>query len=892
MSVKPGTKLGAYEVLSLLGAGGMGEVYRGRDTRLGREVAIKVLPADRLTDEHRRRRFLQEAQSASALNHPHIVAIHEIESAGDVDFIVMEYVRGKSLDAVIPRHGMHLSELLRIAIPVADALAAAHTRGIVHRDLKPGNVIVGHEGAVKVLDFGLAKLIGGDVTPEEETVTHVVDIGLSAPGAIAGTAAYMAPEQATGGKVDSRSDIFSFGAMLYEMATGMRAFRGESTSDTLAAVIKLQPKPPTQVVTTLPRDLERIILRCLRKEPERRFQTMADVKIELQEIKEESDSGTLSAQPTAQRSRRRISWFAGTGTVAVIAVASWFLWPRATSLPAPYVVPLTTHIGSESLPSFAPDGEQVAFAWDGRKGGSSTADEFNWDLYVKFIGAPQMRRLTTDPATDYMAAWSPDGRQIAFVRETPDGPTVHVISALGGDDRKLSDFRVLISTITWSPDSQWVAAAGSPTADPNIAGNGGIYLIPAVGGEPRLLVRAAPSALVHGPAFSPDGKHIGYASCFGPLRTSCEIYVMDLGRDYAPAGEPRRLTAPTTRIWSLVWSPDGKSIIYADLTAPGLSHLRRVAVSRNPRPERIEIAGQGAITPTIAPRRNRLAFVRLVGGVGIYTTNLKEPPKPLLVSSTTSGAWNSHPDYSPDGSRIVFESTRSGEAVEIWVAAADGSNARQLTHGPGIWQGSPVWSPDGGLIAFDSRGADGLWDIWVIDPDGGAPRRVTNDPGDENTPTWSRDGRWIYFSGTEPGARNIFRVPVDGGPRRRVTRERNAFQAQESSDGRELLYEQTSEMFTPLLAVPVRGGPARRVLPCVHAGRYFQVLPNGIYYAACSRPEADLHLLEAATGRDRILGRVPTASSANRFAVSPDRTTFLIHRESHESDLMLIENFR
>jgi Tol biopolymer transport system component len=278
--------------------------------------------------------------------------------------------------------------------------------------------------------------------------------------------------------------------------------------------------------------------------------------------------------------------------------------------------------------------------------------------------------------------------------------------------------------------------------------------------------------------------------------------------------------------------------------------------------------------------------------VGIYTTNLKEPPKPLLVSSTTSGAWNSHPDYSPDGSRIVFESTRSGEAVEIWVAAADGSNARQLTHGPGIWQGSPVWSPDGGLIAFDSRGADGLWDIWVIDPDGGAPRRVTNDPGDENTPTWSRDGRWIYFSGTEPGARNIFRVPVDGGPRRRVTRERNVFQAQESSDGRELLYEQTSEMFTPLLAVPVTGGPARRVLTCVHAGGYFQVRPNGIYYAACSRPEADLHLLEAATGRDRILGRVPTASSANRFAVSPDRTTFLIHRESHESDLMLIENFR
>ncbi len=245
MPLSPGSHLGPYEVLALIGAGGMGEVYRARDPRLDREVAIKVLPHDRVADEGRRRRFVQEAKAASALNHPHIVTIHEIESADGIDFLVMEYVRGKSLDALIPRQGMRLGEVLRIAIPVADALACRARHGIVHRDLKPANVMVGIDGAVKVLDFGIAKLTATESAPDEQTQTVVAAEGLSAPGAIMGTAAYMSPEQASGGDVDSRSDIFSFGTMLYEMATGARPFGGTTVADTLAAVIHAQPKPPT-----------------------------------------------------------------------------------------------------------------------------------------------------------------------------------------------------------------------------------------------------------------------------------------------------------------------------------------------------------------------------------------------------------------------------------------------------------------------------------------------------------------------------------------------------------------------------------------------------------------------------------------------------------------------
>jgi serine/threonine protein kinase len=326
MALQAGTSLGTYEVLSPIGAGGMGEVYRARDTRLGREVAIKVLPADRIADADRRRRFVQEAQAASALNHPHIVTIYEIESADGNDFIVMEYVRGKSLDALIPRQGMRLNEALRIAIAVADAPAAAHARGIIHRDLKPANVIVGTDGTVKVLDFGLAKLMVDADTPEEDSPTLTSHALVSAPGTIAGTAAYMAPEQATGGTVDARTDIFSFGAMLYEMVTGSRAFPGSSTADTLSAVIRAQPTPPSAVVA-IPGDLEKIILRCLRKDPQRRYQHIGDVKVALQDVKEESESG-VTASASVRRTHRRGPIAALVAAALVIAGATaWLLLP-------------------------------------------------------------------------------------------------------------------------------------------------------------------------------------------------------------------------------------------------------------------------------------------------------------------------------------------------------------------------------------------------------------------------------------------------------------------------------------------------------------------------------------------------------------------------------------
>jgi len=409
----PGARIGTFEILAPLGAGGMGEVYRARDTRLGREVALKLLPAERLADEDRRRRFVQEARAASALNHPHIVTIHEIESANGLDFIVMEYVPGPSLDRLIPKGGMPVRDALRIAIPLADALAAAHARGIVHRDVKPANVVVSEKGVVKVLDFGLAKLGAADSDEPESTLTTLtVPEPLSQPGAIAGTAAYMSPEQATGGDLDARSDIFSFGVVLYELLTGRRPFEGTSVSEVRTAVVRDAPRAPRELVPDIPEALERVVLRCLRKGPERRFQHMGDVKVELLELDETSPPpGPAPGSPARERpgAHRRVVGAVSAVLLLAVLVAGT-LWRLRVELPPPTVVQLTSERWA-GAGSFSPDGTQIAYA-------SAGEDGANWDIWVKLVGQPEARRLTSEPAAEDYPAWSPDGAQIAFLRYT------------------------------------------------------------------------------------------------------------------------------------------------------------------------------------------------------------------------------------------------------------------------------------------------------------------------------------------------------------------------------------------------------------------------------------------------------------------------------------------
>jgi serine/threonine protein kinase/Tol biopolymer transport system component len=879
MALILGSKLGPYEVVSLLGTGGMGEVYRARDPRLNREVAIKVLPADRMADEDRRRRFIQEARAASALNHPNIVTIHEVDSVDGVDFIVMEYVAGKTLDQAIPRQGMRLDQILRVAIPIADALARAHAAGIVHRDLKPANVMIGAEETVKVFDFGLAKLVAPlDASLKSETATDDGGRGpLSRPGTVAGTMGYMSPEQAAGGKVDARSDVFSFGAVLYEMATGRRAFAGVSTAEVLAALMKEQPKAASELVPGLPKELDRLIQRCLRKEPERRFQNMLDAKLELEQIKEESASGLTPPVPVGSR---RLLWLVTGTSVLLLALAAggWLLWRPAR--PPMRVVSVTSTAGYEAFPALSPDGEHVAFVWNGEK-------QDNLDVYIKTIGSPDVLRLTTDPGIDGTPSWSPDGRQIAFVRlRFPDlTATIHIISPLGGSDRKVSDFLTAGGRPSWSPDGRWlVAARARPGVErgPMPAGSrsDGLFLIPAQGGEARAIPLPEAAGEPYNPKFSPDGRRLAYQACVG--LSSCHVDVVELGGDFMPKGTPRRLSRrPIHPFGDLAWTRDGESLLFVDFV---IRRLWRVGIEGNEPPTLVELAGLRAGHPAIAASRDRLVFSHDMTSYDIYRFEPGRPTEPVLASTFT----DFNPQFSPDGRRVAFETDRSGEGDAIWLADADGANPSPLTRGPGLHQGSPRWSPDGRRIAFDSLGEDGQFGIWTIDVDGGSPRRLTQGPGDENVPSWSRDGRYVYFARGAGGPPDVWRIPVAGGEAERVTHG-GGFLSFESVDGKTLFFMRRIDR-SPLLALPLAGGPEREVAKCVWT---FAVGPAGLYSEECSdRPGTPLFLRDPVTGQGRLLENLDR-TEGDGLTVSPDGKTILFTKSVGEgSDLMMIENFR
>ena len=497
-------ELGHFSLLEKIGEGGMGRVYKARDKSLARLVAIKLLSEARRADADRRARFVQEAKAASALNHPNIITIHEIGEQDGQTFIVMELVDGKPLNELIPRKGMRLTEALRIAAQVADALTTAHAAGIVHRDLKPANIMVDAHGRVKVLDFGLAKLFAtaASVTAaaDESTRTVAMDQPVTEEGVILGSIPYMSPEQAEGRPVDARSDIFSFGAVLYEMITGQRAFRGESRASTLAAVVEKDPQPPSESSSTTPPELDRLVARCLRKDINRRSQNMADVKLALEELRDESESGKLprpAAVPVA--AARRWVWQAAV-IVSVLIAAAALIWTYldlgGTRSKPPALVRVSPDDGhSYSQPAISPDGGFVAYVSD-----RSGTDQ----LWLQQVGGGDPIQLTHSNDAVAFPNFFPDGKRILYVTTSESQKsTVYVVSTLGGD--------------------------------------------------PQLLIQGGGQILNYNPIVSPDGRQIAY------LEVNNGVHLMTAS---SSGGPPRELTAwsrtPHDFYGSIAWTSDSR----------------------------------------------------------------------------------------------------------------------------------------------------------------------------------------------------------------------------------------------------------------------------------------------------------------------------------------------
>jgi serine/threonine protein kinase len=864
-----GQRLLHYEITDKLGEGGMGVVYKARDTHLDRFVAIKVLPPEKVADPSRKARFVQEAKAASALNHPNIVTIHDISNDNGVDFIAMEYIEGRTLDQIIPRKGMRLNEALKIAIQIADALSRAHAAGIIHRDLKPANILVDSHGQVKVLDFGLAKLT--EVATDDRTVTMKTE-----EGAILGTAAYMSPEQAEGRPVDARSDIFSFGAVLYEMVAGHRAFQGDSKMSTLTALLHQEPAP---LGDDTPSDLRKLIARCLRKDPERRSRSMADVRLELEDLREESESSANQAFKPAVK-RRRIGLAQATLALATMAAIGGIFWQSrrqaAIVSPPAQAFPLTALAGLEIHPSFSPDGTQLTYSW-------KQEDQDNSDVYVKLVGPGSPLRLTTDPAPDVSPSWSPDGRWIAFVRLPLSGTAgVFRVPALGGPERRVGDLNLSLhgdwskTFLAWTNDStQLVISDGARDGQP-----GGLFLLNIDSGERKRLTTGSADS----PALSPDGRRLAFIHRRDwSVRFLC---LLELTEDLRPSGEPKQLTFLTEHAASPAWTPDGREILFSSGAHLAQRGLWRIAASPGAEPRR-EPMGEDAWSLAVSRTGRRLAYSRHVIDSDIWRvdllgrTTLAGSPRKLI----TSNRLDRNPDYSPDGKRIAFNSHRSG-TEELWVAEADGTNPAPLTSAGGPMVADPRWSPDGQAIAINSL-LGGVRGVDILRAAGGTPRRLA---AGGSYPTWSRDGKWVYF-GKES---QIWKAPADGGAAVQVTRQGGQGSAYESADGKWLYYLKKPEDFSFVWKKPLEGGQETQVVDVrVSFGQNMFLVEDGLYLIGVSGRISPgiLSFYEFATGR---LTPVLTIERWDLgLTVAPGGRSILYSRmEQSGADLMLVENFR
>ncbi len=769
-----GRKLGPYAVVEKLGEGGMGVVYRAMDERLDRFVALKVLPSERSDRLDSQRRFALEAKTTSALNHPNIVTIYDIGAADEVRYIAMEYVKGLTLRDVIGRTGLSIERTLDIGAQIADALLAAHRAGVLHRDLKPGNIMLTEEQRVKVLDFGLAKLMEPTSAAAETDATRMLpDVERSGTqmGVVVGTISYMSPEQLEGRPLGATSDVFSFGCVLYAMVTGTSAFGTDRTVSTIAAVLTREPRPVRLARPDVPEELARIIALCLAKNPTDR-PDLGDVKRALDNLRTSGRTGSTTipfpGQPRVLTSRRRMLTAATTIAACLVVIAlGWRWWSSRAPQPAPLnmLKRLTSDAGLSAFPAISPDGTLVAFA-------SDRAGEGALNIWVRQTAGGEAIRLTRGSVDDQSPAFSPDGSQIVF-----------------NSDRN----------------------------------GGGIFLMSALGGEPRQLV-----ATGRRPRFSPDGRRIAFFT--GPRSNSGsfeKIFLVPSGGGVPVAWHPEFNSAMNP-----VWSPDGRYLLFMgkrDATDrwPDDADWRFAPIDDGT-PQRVgafALLGRDAFRDFVAPDAwvapNDIIFSRRVGdSTNVWRVSLssqrqmtRDPPQRL----TFGAGLEFQPAVTPDGGVIFASQT---ERLNVWGLTIDAKRGvvtgdlQSLTQSEAI-EGSPSITTEGDRFAFVSN-RDGSDRVWMHDVQSGREAPLTGERSVNGSVTMARDGSRVAWEMDDQGRRGFYMMATTNGVPEKICDDCGNPLGW-TIDGTQLLYQGSdtpsrfsllnvlTKQSTPLVAHPDRG---------------------------------------------------------------------------------------
>lgn len=839
-SVKIGDKIGRYVVVSSIGRGGMGEVFAANDTELHRQVAMKFLSSDQIGDPAAVSRFIREARSVSALNHPNIVTLHEVIQTDTQLAIVMELVEGTSLRKMMGKP-LPLDQLIHVGQQTAEALAAAHAKGIMHRDIKPENLMLRRDGYVKVLDFGLARNISS-----EAEANRSASFGLAA-----GTLRYMSPEQARAEPPTQASDIFALGIVLYELATGQHPFPASSPFATLQAITSDKPATPSLLNQFIPWQMESLILSMLEKFPAARpsarevSQALADcrsaksaastkgrtdtLKLPAKKIGDtdpitgevlpagpvasplrlESDpafpamgaaAATAPARdetpvPPAATHRASASVWSGNRAVWIVAalcvaVTGGLAW-RYFGAKTPTVDdpggfqsnPLTSQTGSETVPVFTADGQRLAFLW------TRHPDE-PAQIYTMRPGVDSPAKLTSFPDSPAFLTWSPAGDRIAFVRGKAGRDNVFALDLdpATGEARSPQNPAALLELnpgckaagLDWSPDGKKLALADCA---PGMTLRS-IYTFELATGEKRKVTfpSGVSSEDTH-PVFSPDGNNIAF-------RRSVTNAVDDVFVVGAGGGTPKAVTQQAGRVDGISWTPRGDALIVSSLRSGGVFALWRFPLTGDQPARRITQMGLHAVTPTVSRRGNRVAWVNLMLDLNIWRIPVTGAGTPEQFLSSTQR--DQDPHVAEDG-RIAFRSDRSGTS-EIWIANANASSAVRVSHMNGALTGSPRWSPDGKWLAFDSR-PDGNPDLYVVPCEPGLlkcgeVRRLTSRIGSDVIPSWTAASDALYYCSEQSGRREVWKLPVDsrnGEGASQVTRN-SGYVARESRDGKWLYF--------------------------------------------------------------------------------------------------------